>query len=154
MNVRHNRIYIENSVVGGYYDVEFRKPTRKLFDLFREGVYIPVISDHVINELNKGAPEQVKEVLNTIKFESYSITEEMNELKNKYMDNNIVSSNYEDDALHIAIATVVGVDVLVSWNCRHIVNFNKIRKFNAINALLGYNSLDIRTPLEVIENEN
>ena len=54
------------------------------------------------------------------------------------------------DALHIAIATVSGVDVLVSWNFKHIVNLNRIKLFNSVNLKEGYHLLEIRTPLEVI----
>jgi hypothetical protein len=69
------------------------------------------------------------------------------------MEQKIVSKKYEDDALHIAIATVLEVDVLVSWNFKHIVNLDKIRKFNAVNLLYGYKTIEIRSPREVIENE-
>jgi hypothetical protein len=69
------------------------------------------------------------------------------------MEQNIVSKNYYSDALHIAVATVIGVDVLVSWNFKHIVNLNKIKLFNAANLEEGYSTLEIRTPLEVVGNE-
>jgi hypothetical protein len=69
------------------------------------------------------------------------------------MAENIVSENYRSDALHIAAATVLKVDVLVSWNFKHIVNLGKIKLFNAVNMREGYGQLEIRTPKEVIENE-
>jgi len=144
------RVYLENSAIGGYFDVEFAEPTKKLFELFKDGTYIPVISTHVIDEINKGAPEKVKENLLTLQFEKYEITEDMMLLAEKYMEQKIVSENYRDDALHIAIATVSGVDVLVSWNFKHIVNLSKIKMFNSVNILEGYNALEIRTPQEVI----
>jgi hypothetical protein len=147
------RIYIENSVIGGYFDNEFKEPTQKLFELFRAGVYQAVISAHVIAELDKGAPEQVKNNLQTINYEEHAVSNEMRNLAKAYMAERIVSDNYYDDALHIAIATVLGVDALVSWNFRHIVNLNKIRLFNAVNLKEGYNILEIRTPEEVVENE-
>jgi hypothetical protein len=68
----------------------------------------------------------------------------------KYMDEKIVSESYRSDALHIAIATVTGVDVLVSWNFKHIVNLNRIKLFNSVNLKEGYKLLEIRTPLDVI----
>jgi hypothetical protein len=55
------------------------------------------------------------------------------ELAGTYIDRGILSSNYRDDARHIAMATVADVDILVSWNFRHIVHFDKIRQFNAVN---------------------
>lgn len=60
---------------------------------------------------------------------------------------------YRDDCRHVALASVTGVDLLVSWNFRHIVQYDKIRKFNAVNMLRGYPTLEIRSPLEVIYHE-
>ena len=145
------RIYIENSVIGGYFDEEFRIPTGKLFELFRQDAYTAVISSHTLYELDKGAPENVKAILQTIEYEEYNVSEVMLNLTQKYMDEKIVGSNYYDDALHIAIATVLNVDVLVSWNFKHIVNFRKIKLFNSVNLREGYGILEIRTPQEVID---
>ena len=147
------RIYVENSVIGGYYEEEFEVPTQRLFELFRKGIYKAVISTHVIAELSKGAPQSVIDVLLTIDYEKHIVTEEMERLTKKYMEQKIVSKKYEADALHIAIATVLEVDVLVSWNFKHIVNLDKIRRFNAVNLLYGYKTIEIRSPREVIENE-
>jgi predicted nucleic acid-binding protein len=153
MGIKILRIYIENSVIGGYFDEEFKDQTQKLFDAFRNGIYRAVISSHTIWELNNGAPDHVKENLKTIELEEHDITEEMLELTEKYMDEKVVSENYRSDALHIAVATVLGVDVLVSWNFKHIVNLDKIKLFNSVNMREGYNILEIRTPQEVIRNE-
>ncbi|MDR1947984.1 MAG: hypothetical protein LBQ38_01190 [Spirochaetaceae bacterium] len=153
MGIKTLRIYIENSVIGGYFDEEFKDQTQKLFDAFRNGIYKAVISAHTIWELNNGAPDNVKENLKTIELEEHDVTEEMLELTEKYMNEKIVSENYRSDALHIAVATVLGVDVLVSWNFKHIVNLDKIKLFNSVNMREGYNLLEIRTPQEVIRNE-
>jgi hypothetical protein len=77
----------------------------------------------------------------------------MIQLAERYMDQKIVSENYYSDALHIAVATIIVVDVLVSWNFKHIVNLDKIKLFNSVNLREGYNILEIRTPREVVENE-
>jgi hypothetical protein len=58
------------------------------------------------------------------------------------------------DAQHIAVATVARVDVLVSWNFRHIVNLDRIRGFNAVNLRAGYPLLEIRSPLEVSSDDD
>ena len=57
------------------------------------------------------------------------------------------------DALHIAVATVSRVDVVVSWNFKHIVKLSRIRAYNAVNLKLGYPELEIRSPLEVYYEE-
>ena len=144
------RVYIENSVIGGYFDTVFEEATKKLFEKFRDGEYQAIISTHTYGELNNGAPENVKSNLETISYKKFDITEEMMYLTQKYMDEKIVSEQYRSDALHIAIATVLGVDVLVSWNFKHIVNLNKIKLFNSVNLKERYNLLEIRTPWEVI----
>jgi hypothetical protein len=144
------RVYIENSVIGGYFDLVFEDATRKLFEKFRNGEYLAVISTHTYGELNYGAPENVKSNLETISYEKIEVTETMLDLTQKYMDENIITEKFRSDALHIAIATVSAVDVLVSWNFKHIVNLNKIRLFNSVNLKEGYNLLEIRTPLEVV----
>ena len=147
------RIYVENSAIGGYFDDEFKEHTRKLFDKFKNGIYKPIISSHVIAELENGAPDYVKENLKTINYEEHSVNDEMLKLAEKYMEQKIVSENYYADALHIAVATVIGVDVLVSWNFKHIVNLDRIRLFNSVNLREGYSILEIRSPREVTESE-
>jgi len=153
MGIKTLKVYIENSVIGGYFDEEFKEYTRKLFEKFKNGIYKPIISSHVIAELENGAPNHVKENLKTIDYAEYAVTDEMLKLAEKYMEQKIVSENYYGDALHIAVATVLGVDVLVSWNFKHIVNLDRIRLFNSINIREGYNFLEIRSPREVVDNE-
>ena len=108
------KIYIENSVIGGYFDEEFKEPTIKLFDKFRNAIYKPVISSHTIAELENGAPEYIKDNLKSIDYEEHIVNDEMKNLAEKYMEQKIVSENYYGDALHIAAASVICVDVLVS----------------------------------------
>jgi predicted nucleic acid-binding protein len=153
MGMKVLRIYIENSVIGGYFDEEFKEHTRKLFEKFKKGIFKAVISSHVIAELENGAPDHVKDNLKTIDYEEYIVNDEMLKLAEKYMEQKIVSENYYGDALHIAVATVIGVDVLVSWNFKHIVNLDRIKLFNSVNLREGYSILEIRSPREVTENE-
>ena len=63
-------------------------------------------------------------------------------------------SKYSDDALHVAVATVSGCSLIVSWNFKHIVHFQKIPLYNAINAIQGYPQIAIFSPLEVIRYED
>ena len=152
MRIKPIRVYLENSVIGGYFNPGVDVPTRKLFDLFKQGIYLPVISSHVVAELNVGAPQHVLDLLDTFDYEYYPTSDEMRALSKLYLAEKIVSPKYEGDALHIAIATVLGVDLLVSWNFRHIVNYNRIKQFNTVNFREGYKILEIRNPMEVIEN--
>ena len=147
------KVYIDTSVIGGCFDKIFQEWSNKLFEEFILGKKIAIISDTVLKELER-APNEVIEKINEIpdKFvEKYNITDEIRNLTEKYMKQNIVTSKFRDDALHIATATIINVDVLVSWNFKHIVNFNRIRQFNSVNILEGYKELEIRTPQEVLD---
>jgi len=85
--------------------------------------------------------------------EIISEAEDSIELAIKYVDAGIVSKNFEDDAWHIAIATINNVDILVSWNFKHIVHFDKIRQFNSVNIREGYKPIEIYSPREVVSYE-
>jgi len=54
----------------------------------------------------------------------------------------------------VALATVSGSRLIVSWNFRHIVNYRKIPMYNGVNLGRGYDPLAIHTPQEVIEGDN
>ncbi|MDY7011320.1 MAG: hypothetical protein SVV80_11310 [Planctomycetota bacterium] len=82
-----------------------------------------------------------------------ALNEDILILRNAYIAEKIVSEKSTGDATHVAAATVAGADLILSWNFRHIVHFEKIRLYNAVNAMLGYHTVDIRSPLEVIDYE-
>ena len=69
------------------------------------------------------------------------------------MGREIFPSKYRDDGLHIAIATVHQIDVVVSWNLRHMVKLRTRREVKAINIVEGYKEIEICTPMEVIESD-
>ena len=146
------RVYIDTSVIGGCFDVEFSEWSENLFEEFRAGKKIAVISETTIDELSD-APEAVKIKLKTIPedfLEVIELTDEIIQLADYYVTSGILTEKSKEDALHIASATVSEVDLIVSWNFRHIVNLEKIRKYNSVNLLKGYKFIDIRTPMEVI----
>ena len=145
------RIYIDTSVIGGCFDDEFSKWSNGLFQDFKNKIYSPVISEVVETEL-KLAPTNVKELyrdLLKLNCEILEITAESLELAKTYQDRNILTPKYFDDGLHISLATINKVDLLVSWNFKHIVHFDKIRLLNSINIELGYKPIEIYSPREV-----
>ena len=75
-------------------------------------------------------------------------------LADKYMAEKVVGQTSADDCRHIASATISKVDILVSWNFKHIVNVYKIRGYNSINLRCGYSQLDIRSPQEIVYNRD
>ncbi|MFH1004842.1 MAG: hypothetical protein V1781_05040 [Bacteroidota bacterium] len=80
---------------------------------------------------------------------------EVNELAQKYIDAEIIPANKVMDALHIAVSVVHGMNVLVSWNYRHLANINKEHKVKIVNYQNNYfNDIRIITPFELIDYEN
>ncbi|HYX06696.1 MAG TPA: hypothetical protein VE912_08170 [Bacteroidales bacterium] len=149
------RVYIDTSVIGGCYDQEFEEWSNKLFDYFKSGKRIAVVSDITLDELTD-APDRVKENFETIPEENIEILtsdSESGALADKYILERAVSNKYYEDALHIAIATINQVNVLASWNFKHIVNLDKIRLYNAVNLKNGFSILEIRTPREILKFE-
>jgi hypothetical protein len=82
------------------------------------------------------------------------LDDESKYLAQVYIDEKILGKSSYNDAYHIALTTVNRLDVLVSWNFKHIVNFDKIKLFNSVNLRLGYPVIDIRSPLEFVVYEN
>ncbi len=147
------RVYIDTSVIGGCFDTEFEEWSKKLFDDFRTGKKVAVISDITLDELSN-APENVQNNFKALPEENIEMLiseEESRILANKYILEGAVSKKFYEDALHIAISTINQVNVLASWNFKHIVNLDKIRMYNAVNLKNGYSILEIRSPREILK---
>lgn len=150
------RIYVDTSVIGGCFDTEFSKWSQPLFEEFKKGERVLVLSDITLEEL-KYAPEEVRDIIQTVSesnIESVALNEEARNLAEKYISEKAISKKYYNDALHIAIASINVVHALVSWNFKHIVNINRIRLYNSVNIKYGYPELEIRTPMEVLDEKD
>jgi hypothetical protein len=149
------RLYIDTSVFGGVFDIEFEHETNLLFEMVKNGEIICVYSDLCELEM-ENAPLKVRDhFLNIEKSttEFVEITEEINQLAELYVAEKVVGETSIDDCRHIAFATINKVDFLVSWNFKHIVNVFRIRGYNSVNLKNGHIQLDIRSPKEIIKNE-
>jgi predicted nucleic acid-binding protein len=152
--MRKLRIYLDTSVVGGYFDDEFSNDTQLLFNEIIRGEYQLVISDLTEKEL-VNAPESVRNLLMDlgVAFELVSVTQESIDLATEYIKEKVVGQTSADDCIHIATATINKVDLLISWNFKHIVNIQRIRGYNSINIKNGYAALEIRSPKDLINYE-
>ena len=149
------RIYTDTSAIGGCLDEEFRMYSSRLFDRFYAGLDKLVLSDLTLAEL-EGAPPQVREALQGVPddaLEKVTFDAEASELAQEYLAAGVIGAAHLEDARHIATATVQRVDVLVSWNFKHIVNLGRIRGYNSVNFRLGYTLLEIRSPQEILQYE-
>lgn len=147
------RIYIDTSVVGGFFDDEFSFDTIPFFDRVKKGEVVVIVSDLLQAELLR-APEFVKNLLKGIpdeRIEYVKLSQEAIELADKYIEAKVVGKTSRADCQHIAIATICKADILVSWNFKHIVNLDRIRGYNGINYQMGLHMIEIRTPKEIIK---
>lgn len=150
------RIYIDTSVVGGYFDDEFKDSTKLLFERLENNEIIFVVSDLLDLEL-LAAPTNVRELLYNYsidKFIRVELTEESIKLADTYIAEKVVGPTSLEDCRHIALATINRVDVLASWNFKHIVNLDRIKGYNSVNLKLGYQMIEIRSPKDLINYGN
>jgi predicted nucleic acid-binding protein len=150
------RIYLDTSVFGGYFEPEFELWTKVLFDRIAKGEYRVLVSRLTDIEL-ENAPKKVKELANTLKQEDtewLEVTTQSVQLADEYIEEKVVGQTSHSDCIHIAIATLNYADVLVSWNFKHIVNHRRIRGYNAVNFKFGHKILDIRSPREILSYED
>src|SRR5436305_5299550 len=149
------RIYVDTSVVGGCEDDEFREHSIRLMKYFATGKFVLVLSDLTVQEL-AAAPEEVRSHLGTVPeqhIEVLQLDAEAKELAEAYITEGVIMERMRADAQHIATATVARVDVVVSWNFKHIVNLYRIHGYNSVNLRRGYPTLEIRAPREIRPDE-
>ena len=147
------RIYTDTSVLGGILDKEFKEWSIKLLEEFQLGKSILVLSDITLQELEE-APDKIHEKLSKIpdeNIEKLKINNDAKSLAQEYLKEGVVTEKYIVDAQHIAIASVFKVDLVVSWNFKHILNYKKIRLYNGVNLKNGYPLIEIRSPREVVD---
>jgi len=151
------RVYIDTSVIGGYFDDEFSNWSKKLIEQIVAGDVIALISDITIDEV-LDAPTNVQSILGQIlqskNTEFITADDECRELADAYIHEGTVPEKFYEDALHIALATIHSATVLTSWNFKHIVNLNRIRQYNSVNIKKGYSLVEIRSPRDIIKEED
>jgi len=154
--VRKSKLYLETSVWNFIFAddaPEKRDLTLEFFSVVKKGVYDIYASEIVINEIQRADLEKRQKLMKEI--DNYQPTQletndEMRRLAQAYMEAKIVPPKKVEDALHVAIATVSGLDAVISWNFDHLANLRKADLFNGVNLLHGYSKrIEIITPMEV-----
>ena len=147
------KVYVDTSVIGGCFDTEFQEWSNALFQEFVVGIKQVMVSDLLIQELER-APQEIRNKINEIP-ERHQIAISNNieaiQLAEIYIEEGALTNKSFNDALHIALATLNNTDVLASWNFKHIVNLDRIRLYNSINLRMGYQMIEIRTPREILK---
>ena len=151
------RVYVDTSVFGGTQDEEFAEASLRFFEQVRKGRFLVLVSRITLDEL-VDAPEMVRNCLADLPdrhIEEIPVNDDVNELARAYIDAGILGSSNMADAIHVAAATMARADLILSWNFRHIVNYDRIHKYNGVNSLKGYPPIEIHSPLEMsYDNED
>jgi predicted nucleic acid-binding protein len=152
-------LYLDNFVIGGYFDPEFEDATRRLWSLAESGQFRFVVSVVTQQEAALAPPDVVELFARTFPNDSVllPISERAEELAQAYVAAGIITAKYIDDARHVAIATTHGVGVIVSWNFKHLANYQRESGFNRVNSVYGHPAVRIISPSELVygnEDEN
>ena len=148
------RVYADTSVFGGCLDAEFAEASRAFFMEVAAGRFLLVISDETVRELAQ-APLAVRRVLEEVSPDDVEFvpdSDEIRQLRDAYLHAGVVGPACTEDAEHIAAASVAEVDLVISWNFKHIVHFEKIRGYEAVNLIEGYKPVRIHSPREVVRS--
>jgi hypothetical protein len=149
------KFYLDTSVFGGYWDEIFKLDTIAFFEYARENNAEIIYSDVTEEEL-EDAPEKVKQLVQNleenegIRIKVIEMNDEAEILAKRYIEEGALAEKCENDARHIALASIYSVNALISWNFKHMVNFTRLQQYNSINLRLGYRLIDIRSPKEII----
>jgi len=144
--------YWDTFTFGGYYDSEFSYWTRKLLDRIIKLDYGLVYSYLVAKEL-ENAPERVRNLIHKVSgriIEFIGPNQDVIDLATVYIKKGALTKRFKEGAEHIALATICDIDVLVSWNFKHMVNLIKLKQYNSINLEYGYRQIDIRYSRELL----
>jgi len=153
------RLYLDTSVIGALFDVEMPERiriTRELLDLIMQGKHLGVISNIVLEEIDQSPKELKKKLINEIgkvPFQIIAEDENSADLLEIYEQEDFIRKGARLDLRHLSVATAFGVDAVVSWNFRDIVNIRTRRAVHSVNLRLGYPLIEIVSPEEVVEYE-
>ena len=111
-------------------------------------------SELVLAEARAGDADAARRRLAALdEFPLLAVTDDAKDLADRLMADGGIPAHAEADALHIAVASVHGMDYLLTWNCRHIDNAATKPLIRSICAVAGYTCPEICTPLELLSEE-
>jgi rRNA-processing protein FCF1 len=161
------KVYLDTSIIN-FLEADDAPEYKKSTENFFENVVAPekievYISNVVIDEINDTNNEKTKSKLheNIKKYPNIKMLatndeniDEIAFLVENYITNGIIPNKKAADAFHIAYSTIFQMDVLLSWNFKHLANINKEQKILGLNKILGYNHpFRMANPLEVYFDE-
>ena len=155
------RVYLDTSIIS-YLDQQDApdrmKETQKIWEILKSNKYQVIISDLVFREIGECNDKKRKTLLSYLKeidYEEYEVSIEVDELAQSIVDEGILTPKSLDDATHIAIAILSNANMILSWNFKHLVNYNTINGIRQICFKKHLNKIiDICSPYVLLENED
>ena len=150
-------IYLETTIFNFPFANDaphYKTDTMRLFVEIKAGKFRPFTSGYVFDELEAASDSLRDErlrLINEYGIEVIPVSDEVKSLAAAYIEAGIIPPAYGTDGLHIAAATVKGLDFIVSLNFRHIVKRKTIEGTELINFQKGYKKIGIYSPMEVID---
>ncbi|MBF0203525.1 MAG: type II toxin-antitoxin system VapC family toxin [Desulfamplus sp.] len=143
------RVYLDTSIPSAYFDTS--KPMRQLItqkwfenEALLYELYISVITIEEIGKIkNEVKKQNVSELTIKYNMKLLDLSDKAKDLAEEYMNKGAIPKSEPQDAYHIAIATTNKIDALASWNFKHIVSINPIRKIHEINGKYNYAPIEI-----------
>ncbi len=151
--MKKESLYLDTSVPSAYYD-ERAKERIEATIKFWKGVlphYKTYVSEITVKELEDTKDENLRRKLRKLVegFKVLKTKKIIRDLARAYIENEIFSEKYIDDALHVAMASYYEISYLVSWNYEHLVKVRTRRLVNSVNILEGFKEIEIVSPLEL-----
>jgi len=147
------RVYLDTSVISAQFDrriPEMRFFTNRFFKAIEK--FEPYISEVVLAEIGRTKDTKLRNKLRNFasSFNILPIDEESRVSADEYIKYGVIPEDYEEDALHIAIASVNSIDYFLSWNFEHLVKVKTRKIVGMVNTIFGYSSIEIITPAELL----
>jgi len=155
--IRKPKIYLETTLWNFMFTddaPEKQEITQRFFQQL--DLYEIFISDLVLAELQQTLEPKRSDMIDLINSKKpaiLEISEEVEQLAQKYIEAEILTDKHKNDILHIAVAVVNDLNMLISWNMKHIVRVKTRQGINAVNRLFGYKEIEIVNPQEIVEYE-
>jgi hypothetical protein len=150
-------VYIETTVPSYYHEtrrtpeaIMWRSATRTWWDLHRHR-YELATSDFVIAELRNSPAGKARAMLEMMApVRRLAERPETQEVAAYYVEHKLMPEDAVGDAAHLAMASVHGVEFLLTWNCKHLANANKVQHLRVLNSRLGLPIPVLTTPLMLV----
>ena len=159
MDDRKLKVYLDTSVISHLWQIdapEKMQETLALWEEFKKGkfdIYISLLTIEEVNGCSEIKRKKLSEYLKQIEYKVLDVTDEAQKIADMIVDMKILTKKSIDDCTHIGVAVSNGLDYLISWNFKHMVNIKTVNGVRAISLLNGYKNIDLVTPTYFLGEE-